>query len=315
MQAKFLESNYLPDKTMVTRSDRRELPKLFRVFNLIKLLSAPPYYTVKELAPRLEVSQKTVYNYLGLLEDIGLEPDVNRHNQYFLPLERRSNLSDGLGVEEAKYLQEMLWQMPDADHRRNQLLLWLNKQYAIGPVVESLTRYTPSEHRTLLTTAIEDKSRVRLINYRDARGTISTRYVEPVAFQQDYTYIYVYDLEREGYRQFHLSRISYVELTKQAITGEHTQAIPDLFGWTGDRWYNVKLELTSRSKQLLLEEYPAVLPYVVALDKDRFLADLTVRGFEGVGRWVLGLCAEVSVLAGGDGVAFREYLNAKWRGF
>ncbi|CAH1002432.1 hypothetical protein LEM8419_03311 [Neolewinella maritima] len=300
---------------MVTRSDRRELPKLYRIFNLIKLLSAPPYYSVKELAARLDVSQKTVYNYLNLLEVIGYEPDVNKHNQYFLPLERRSNLADGLGVDEAKYLQEMLWQMPDTDHRRNQLLLWLNKQYAIGPVVESLTRYTPSEHRAVLTKAIENKLRVKLINYRDARGTITTRYVEPVAFQQDYTYVYVYDLDRKDYRQFHLSRISYVELTQQPITGEHTQAIPDLFGWTGDGWYNVKLELTSRSKQLLLEDYPAVRPYLTELDKDRFLADLTVRGFQGVGRWVLGLCAEVRVLAGGDGAAFREYLNGKWCSF
>ena len=300
---------------MVNQIERGELPKLFRVFNLIKLLSAPPYYTVKQLAPRLGVSQKTVYNYLTLLEDIGLEPDVNKQSQYFLPLERRKNLADGLGVEEAKYLQEMLWQMPDSDHRRNQLLLWLNKQYAVGPIVENLTRYTPSEHRATLTKAIEGGLRTRLINYRDAKGKISTRYVEPVAFQQDFTYVYVYDMERADYRQFHLGRISYVELTTEPVTGEHTQAIPDAFGWTGDRWYNVKLELTSRAQQLLLEDCPAVRPYIASLGHGKFLADLTVRGFPGIGRWVLGLCAEVRVLAGGDGEAFREYLNGKWEKF
>ena len=297
------------------RSTRSELPKLYRIFSLIKLLSAPPYYTVKQLAVRLDVSYKTVYNYLHLLEEIGLEPDVNKHSQYFLPVERRHPRDNEIGIDEAKYLQEMLWQMPDEDHRRNQLLLWLNKQYAVGPIVENLTRYTPAEHRAILTKAIEEQLRVHLINYRDAKGRITTRNVEPVAFQQDYTYIYTFDLKRQDYRQFHLSRISYVELTGEPISEEHTQAIPDVFGWTGDRWYTIKLELTSRAKQLLLEEYPAVRPYLVDLRGDKFLAELNVRGFPGVGRWVLGLCAEVRVLAGGDGEAFREYLNGKWCSF
>ena len=61
---------------------------------------------------------------------------------------------------------------------------------------------------------------------------------------------------------FTSGRISYVELTTEPVTGEHTQAVPDAFGWTGDRWYNVKLELTSRAQQLLLEDCPSVRPYV-----------------------------------------------------
>jgi predicted DNA-binding transcriptional regulator YafY len=300
---------------MVRRAERKELPKLYRVFTLIKLLSAPPYYTVKQLAERLDVSKKTVYNYLDLLEDVGFEPDSNQYDQYFLPVDHRPGSKAEFGVDEAKYLQEMLWQMPDADHRRNQLLLWLNKQYAIGPIVENLTRYTPAEHRQTLTEALEAGKRARLINYRDAKGKISTRYVEPVAFQQDYTYIYCYDLDRQDYRQFHLSRISYVEATNEPIEQEHTQAIPDAFGWTGDRWYAIKLKLSSRAKQLLVEEYPTLRPYLAPLSDDSHLADLNVRGFPGVGRWVLGLCAEVEVLADGDGTAFRDYLNDKWRKF
>jgi predicted DNA-binding transcriptional regulator YafY len=292
-----------------------QLPKLYRVFRLIQLLSAPPYYTAKQLSERLGVSKKTVYNYLRLLEDIGMEPDVNKQHQHFLPLERRRNLPEGLGVDEAKYLQETLWQMPDEDPRRNQLLLWLNKQYAVGPIIENLTRYTPAEHRTSLTRAIEDKLRIRLINYRDAKGRISNRYGEPVAFQQNYTYIYVYDLDRKDYRQFRLDRIGYVEVTAHPIENDHVQAIPDIFGWTGSTWYHLRLELSNRGKQLLLEEYPAARPYVVTTSDGRHHAELNVKGFPGVGRWVLGLCAEVKVLPVGDGEAFCRYLNEKWSPF
>jgi proteasome accessory factor C len=301
---------------MMKESGPKDLKTMYRVFSLIKLLSAPPYYKATGLAERLEVSKKTVYNYLELLEAIGYEPDTNKHHQHFLPMDRPRKATDGLEVDDAKYLQEMLWQMPDSDHRRNQLLLWLNRQYALGPAIENLTRYTPAEHRKRLTEALENGKRVRLMNYRDAAGKISpSRYLEPVAFQQDYTYIYVYDLDKDVYRQFHLGRIGFVEVLEEEITGSHLQAVPDFFGWTGPKWLNVRLELTPRAKQLLLEEYPQARPYVISLAGGQWLADLQVKGFPGVGRWCLGLCAEVRVLEGGDGAEFRGYLNGKWKGF
>lgn len=307
---------------MKDNSSPKDLQSLYRIFSLIKLLSAPPYYKVSELADRLDVSKKTVYNYIKLLEAIGYEPDTNKHHQYFLPVDRDRKALDGLEVDGAKYLQEMLWQMPDSDHRRNQLLLWLNRQYAIGPAIENLTRYTPAEHRKSLTEALETHKRIRLINYRDAKGVISpSRYLEPVAFQQNYTYVYAYDIEKSKakgkseYRQFHLGRIGFVEVLEEEITGSHIQALPDLFGWTGPEWLNVRLELSARAKQLLLEEYPQARPFVAPMTGGQWLADLRIKGFPGCGRWCLGMCAEVSVLEGGDGAAFRAYLNGKWRGF
>lgn len=294
----------------------KDLKSLYRVFKLIKLLSAPPYYKVPELAARLDVSKKTVYNYLQLLESVGYAVDKDKYDRYELHVDRDRRAADGLAVDDAKYLQEMLWQMPDSDQRRNQLLLWLNREYALGPAIENLTRYTPAEHRGRLTEALENGKRVRLINYRDAKGKISpARYGEPVAFQQDFTYVYLYDLDRQDYRQFHLGRVGYVEVLEEDVTGNHVEAIPDLFGWTGPRWLSVRLELTERAKQLLLEEFPAARPYVKPLAGGQWLADLAIKGFEGCGRWCLGLCAEVRVLAGGDGEGFRGYLNGKWRGF
>jgi biotin operon repressor len=307
---------------MIKDSGPKDLKTIYRVFNLIKLLSAPPYYKATELAERLEVSKKTVYNYLSLLEAIGYEPDTNKHHQHFLPMDRPRNATDGLEIDDAKYLQEMLWQMPDSDSRRNQLLLWLNRQYAMGPAIENLTRYTPAEHRKRLSEALENQKRVRLINYRDAKGIISpSRYLEPVAFQQDYTYLYAYDIEKSvaadkaEYRQFHLGRIGLVEVLEEDFTGSHIQALPDLFGWTGAEWLNVRLELTARAKQLLVEEYPQAKQDVVPLAGGQWLADLRIKGFPGCGRWCLGLCAEVRVLKGGDGAAFRRYLNGKWQAF
>ncbi len=48
----------------MAKEGRQDLQTLYRVFNLIKLLSAPPYYTAKKLADTLGVSKKTIYKYV-----------------------------------------------------------------------------------------------------------------------------------------------------------------------------------------------------------------------------------------------------------
>ncbi|MGB3546817.1 MAG: helix-turn-helix domain-containing protein, partial [Saprospiraceae bacterium] len=61
-----------------------DLKRMYRIFKFIQLLSAPPYYKVVDLAQRLDVSKKTVYNYINLLEEVGFQLDKNEHDQYFL---------------------------------------------------------------------------------------------------------------------------------------------------------------------------------------------------------------------------------------
>ena len=301
---------------------RDTLTTVYKVFRLIQLLSSTPYLKVPQLAERLDCADRTLYDYLKLLDRLGFEPDKDANDRYFLPVDRERTATGALDVDGARYLQEVLWQMPDDDERRNQLLLWLNEQYALGPVVERLTRYTPSQHRKQITKALEEGYRLRLYNYQGAGGALRTRYVEPVAFQQDYTYIYCFDLEGRvtdedpGYRQFKLSRIGRVAvLEDDPITGDHAAYVPDVFGWTGTEWKNIRLELGPQARQLLLEEYPAVRPFVATVKGGRFVADLNVRGFTAIGRWTLGLAHDVRVLDGGSAVEFRKWLNERWRGF
>ena len=300
---------------------RSTLTTIYKVFRLIQLLSSPPYLKVPQLAERLDCAPRTVYDYLKLLERLGFEPDSDKYDRYSIPLERERTATGALNLVNARYLHDALWQLPDSE-QRSQLLLWLNEQYALGPVVESLTQYTPSRHREQLLRALDKGHRVRLYNYRGSQGALRHRYVEPVAFQQDYTYIYCFDLEVDvteedpGYRQFKLTRIGRVDvLEDEPIEGDHAAYVPDVFGWTGMGWKNVRLELGPQAKQLLLEEYPAARPFVAEVRGGKFVADLNVRGFTAVGRWVMGLAHDVRVLPGGDGADFGDWLNGRWRRF
>ena len=177
------------------------------------------------------------------------------------------------------------------------------------PLVESLAKFQAFEHIRSLGQAIESGRRVRLHNYLSGDGNLETRYAEPVEFQQGYTYVWVYDLNRKDYRQLKIERIGNVEILDEPIEGQHESRTLDIFGWTGPQWLPVELRLTTRAAQLLLEEFPAARPFVRTA-KGYTLFDGMVRDWRGIGRFCLGLPGEIQVVSP---EAFRDYLRGRVR--
>lgn len=267
--------------------------KLYRVFKLIQLLSRPPYRTVPHLANVLEVSKETVYRYIRLLESLGYNIDKRGGDLYFLHIEYKED-KQLIDFEEAAYLQDMLWQIPAGDPRRDRLLHKLNQQYALAPLLQSLSKFQDYEHIRALGVAIESGQRVRLYNYLSGEGALSTRYIEPVEFQNGYTHLWAFDIDKSDYRQFRIARIGSVEVLDEKTAGIHDSRATDLFGWTGPRWLPLTLRLSSRAYQLLLEEYPEARPFLRS-DRQHFLFDGMVRDWRGIGRFILGLPGEIEV--------------------
>lgn len=272
-----------------------EHQKLYRVFRLIQLLSQPPYRKVARLAEILETSRETVYRYIRLLQDIGYQIDHDEHHRYFLLVDFAHEDGKLFDTEEAGFLQDLLWQAPAGHPLRDRLLHKLNRQYSLAPLMQSLVKFNVYEHIRTLGQALESGLRVRLHNYYTGEGKLSTRYVEPVEFQQGYTYIWAFDLDKQDYRQFKIERISDVEILDEPITGEHESRTLDLFGWTGPQWLPVTLKLSTRAHQLLLEEYPEARPFV-RTHKGQAIFDGMVRDWHGIGRFILGLPGQVEVV-------------------
>lgn len=268
--------------------------KLYRVFKLIQLLSRPPYRTVPHLAQLLDTSKETVYRYLKLLESLGYHIDKQAGDRYFLHIEYKED-KQLIDFEEAAYLQDMLWQIPAGDPRRERLLHKLNQQYSLAPLVQSLSKFQDYEHIRSLGTAIENGLRARLHNYLSGDGVLSTRYIEPVEFQNGYTHLWAFDIDKNDYRQFRIARIGNVEVLDEKIRVTHDSRATDLFGWTGPKWLPLTLRLSSRAYQLLIEEHPDARPFTRP-DRRGFLFDGMVRDWRGIGRFILGLPGEIEVL-------------------
>jgi len=284
-----------------------ELQKIYRVFRLIQLLSQPPYRTVARLAKALETSDKSVYRYLKLLEEVGYQIDKDDRDRYFLQVETEAK-ADFLDTEEAGYLQDLLWQASGDNPYRDRLLHKLNKQYTLAPLAQSLSKFATHEHIRSLTAAIEAGLQVVLHNYHaPSSQSIRHRHLEPVEFLQGYTYLWAFELEKEDYRQFRINRIGYVEVLDARITRRHEGRSLDLFGWSGPEWRPVQLRLSSYAYHLMLEEYPEARPFLRSSQGQTYF-DGMVRDWRGIGRFVLGLPGEVEVVAPEE---FRTYLRER----
>lgn len=98
---------------------------------------------------------------------------------------------------------------------------------------------------------------------------------------------------------FKVARIHEVEVTDAdwAFKGKHKAARPDVFRMTGTLRQAVVLQLNTRAKSLLLEEFP-LAEKDLRREDGKWVLRTVAHSNEGVGRFVIGLAADVKVLEG-----------------
>ena len=113
---------------------------------------------------------------------------------------------------------------------------------------------------------------------------------------------------------FKVSRIGSVEVTDNdwAFEGEHNVGMMDIFRITSFHQHPVKLKLGLMAASLLVEEYPLGEKYLTPApdDENHFILDIKVCGYEGVGRFVLGLLDDIEIIEG-DGL--KDFLRERMK--
>ena len=285
--------------------------KMYRIFKLIELLSAPPYYTTRQLAERIGVTPRSVSRYFKLLEKLGFLLDEDERGRHYLFVE--TNPNSGFNTEEAGYLNDLLQNTPVNSEIHQRLLLKLNRQYRLTPLVQSMQFNSQYSKLRSLQRAVDLNRVVRLLNYTGGDGKVSNRRVAITGFTRRNRAVQGHDLDIYEGRQFVIERIGLVELTDEPVPEQLTYYPNDIFGWPGTEWFEIHLRLSERAYQLLLEEYPESRPHVQRQSANSYMAHLPIRGFEGAGRFCAGLAPEIEVLEGGAAATFRAYLNERMK--
>ena len=287
-------------------------PKIERMLRLLKMMSGNNNYTIEELAKKLDTSYRSIYRYIDTFKASGFTVIKVRSNVYKIGKMPRGHVDMSkliyFSEEEAFLVNSMI----DGLHQTNQLKTELKKKLAAVYSLTSIADYVHSKESISnihkLEEAVRERKKVILKAYESANsGEVTDRFVEPFEFTTNCIDVWGYDLEKQECRVFKISRIGSVVVLDDYWTNEtkHCKSKTDCFRMSGFEQTPVKLELSLRAKNLLIEEYPLTQKDLKEED-GRWILETMISDMAGVGRFVIGLMNEIKVI---DSPALDAYIK------
>ncbi len=285
--------------------------KLLRLFREINLLSASKKgYTVNEIAEKLGVSYRTVYRDFKIFGHTGFEliqDPINKKYRLAKAEEISENLS--FSAQEADILHQSLMAMGDDASQKNLLIEKIQALSASALKVNMVTKTAVARNIQLITEAIRDRKQVLLQDYHSAQSqTISDRFVEPFAFSDNGASVQCFEIPTKKNKFFKIERIGTTKALHRnwEFAPLHQEQEEDIFNISLTQPMGVHLRLGMLSASLLQEEYPSSASYITELDPQNFELKTKVQGLKAIGRFVLGLIDDISVVSPPE---LKEYLK------
>ena len=288
-------------------------PKIERVLRLMTLLSGGEEYSIDQLAERLDMSYRTIYRYLDTFKAAGFAVQKVRGNVYRLAkLSPKAPDLDKLvyfSEEEAYLVNHLIDRLDPTNSLKSGLQRKLAAIYGSTNIADFIDKKSNAANVEALSRAIREQKAVRLLRYESGHsGRIRDRHVEPFGFTTNFIDVWAYDLEDGRNKIFKISRMEEVEVREDepwAHGVQHERQGMDVFRMAGPEEFRVRLRLSMKAKNLLVEEYPLAERDLRA-DGDAWVLDTGICAVAGVGRFVAGLAGEVELL---EGEPLREYLK------
>ena len=273
---------------------------------MISLLSSPPAKTISSLASSIDITERSVYRYIDLLEAIGftIEKDTTKH--YFIT-HSEHNIKEIFTLEEADLIRQIIVSQGNKSPLAEGILrkLYINTEINLG--VKHLINAHLSGHINKLSEAIATNTQVILKQYFSLNSeTVSDRTVEPIGFTDNYKSLMAYEVDSGKNKYFNIERITQVVLASNPIVflDQHEFQKPDIFGFapnSNGEIHEIHLQMTMKAYLLLKEEYPLAFPYIKAVKGD-FPYELiaTVNNLKPIVRFCNGLKNDVRIVKGVD---------------
>ncbi len=285
------------------------------MLEILIYLSSGIKRSLEEISVRFDISERTSYRYLRTLREAGFmipKPGeglyyIDKDSPYFREISELLHFSK----EEAVILQKAIHSISDENLLKQNLVKKLYALYDFDRVVNTIVKPEHSEIIHNLMRAIKTKRKVRLRGYNSANSNeTKDRVVEPFDFTTNYIATWAFNEEDHICKTFKNTRISSVEVLDEPWEHEasHRKLPVDVFRISSDHQVRVKMLLSIRACELLKEEYPLAEECIQAVDNNQFLFDGMVCSYEGIGRFVLGLCNEIKVV---DSPEFQDFLKEK----
>ncbi|MEJ7644521.1 MAG: WYL domain-containing protein [Chryseolinea sp.] len=270
--------------------------KLLRLFQIIAFLKSG-HWTIHQLAERFDTSDRTIYRYMNLLEEVDFLVEKDFENRYFIITSEDDPSQTQFSVEETRLIKKLIMTGASDNPLKNLLLKKLSLNSEIDSMPRLFLKARIGKFVEELAMSIKGKTKVTLKNYHSANSNeIRDRLVEPIHFGDNYQSIVALDTQDKVCKHFKLDRIGEVEPLEEKFEFEslHQKNQTDIFGMSGDSDTWIKLDLSMRAYLLLREEHPLSIPYIVK-NGDAYKFHGPVSNLEGVTRFILGLLDEIKI--------------------
>ncbi len=282
--------------------------------DLIMVMIDGRNHTAKELAEVLGTTARNFYYTLNVLREYGF---IIIHDRTYYSLDARSPffqmIADSVDFTETEtiFLHGMLSAARDDDAQAARLKRKLERYYGIKMFASETFRHKILHVVNILERAIKMKKCVILHGYSSPHSrSVTDRVVEPFLFLGDKEDIRAYEIKTKTNKTFKISRIESVELVDTPWFNEakHKQAYTDMFMFSGEDRYHVKLRLDRLAHHLMLEEYPHSLHSMTPAGTDYWIFETDLVSYVGITRFILGLYDNVKIL---EGEGLKEYIQIK----
>lgn len=270
--------------------------KLLRLFQIIAVLKTGRW-TIKSLAERFDTSERTIYRYIKLLEEVELLIEKDFDGKYFIHSSEDELGTSEFTLEEMKLIKKLIQTEVDNNPLKELLLKKLSLNSELDKVPNLIVNARRGKLVEQLSQAIKDKKQIVLRNYHSANSSeITDRLVEPIGFGDNYQTVIALDTKDKQCKQFKIDRIGEISETGKNFQFEdlHQKNTTDIFGMTGGKTTWITLKMQMRAYLLLREEHPLSLPYIEKRG-DHYQFHGPVSNFDGIGRFVMGLIDEIEV--------------------
>lgn len=289
--------------------DQTKISKLLR---LMKLLTGNVSRTIDHLAKEMGITSRTVYRYIDTIRDAGFVVNKLYGNVYAMGKMNRG-LSDFNKLiyftEEEAYIAARLIEGIDNNNvLKRDLQRKLASVYDSTSIANYIDNPANAANVEALADAIKHKKQVILKQYESAHSDeAKDRLVEPIEFTANMIDIWAYDIENADNRVFKVARIHEVEVLDNSweFAAKHKAIKPDVFRMVGNLNEKILLQLNTRAKSLLLEEFP-LAEKDLKRENSRWLLRTTIHSLEGAGRFVIGLAADIKII---EGDKLRKYIQ------
>lgn len=288
-----------------------EQPKIERMLHFITLLADKRGYTIDEIAEKLEISRRSAYRYIDTFKNARFIFSYD-NGRYRLITNKGTmkELADTIWFteEEAYVIKTLIDELDNTNGMKAGLMRKLTAISDMTNLGDFTCNKTYSLNVSRLAEAMKEHKKVMLKKYSSAHSNDTRDHiVEPFVFTSNSIDVWAFDTEDNKNKRFKITRINEVQVldSNWEYTARHNAELMDDFRTHGDGSYHIKLQMDRMAKDLLSEEYPLSEKHISEIDGSHWIYEADVYKLEGVGRFIMGLYQQITIL---DGKELKDYI-------